>query len=125
SADPRVEKERATVAPSVAIALAELRQYGPPEKPEEGRQHKISVSIPGIDVPAIGYLDFRWPDHGIIGDLKSTARIPSQISDPHARQGAIYTRSGSNWQTRMAYVSEKKIAVYIVDNVDWHFDQFS
>lgn len=123
SADPRIEKERDAIAPSVEIALAELRQYGVPSKPEDGRQHKIEVTLEGVPIPLIGYLDFRWDQHGIVGDLKSTARIPSEISDAHARQGAIYTRAGSNVQTRMMYVSAKKIAVYPIENVDHHIAQ--
>lgn len=120
SADARIEKERETIAPSVAVALAELRQYGVPSKPEDGRQHKISVDLPGVAVPIIGYLDFRWDQHGIVGDLKSTARIPSEISEAHARQGSIYVRAGSNVQVRMMYVSAKKIAVYPIENADAH-----
>jgi hypothetical protein len=117
NADTRVGKERDAVAPSIAIALAELRQYGLPEKPEDGRQNKIEVMLPGVPVPLLGYLDFRFPQHGIIVDLKSTARIPSEISDSHARQGAIYAQHGSNHQVRMAYVSAKKISVYVVEDV--------
>lgn len=123
SVDPRIEKERETIAPSVEIALAELRQYGVPSKPEDGRQHKIEVTLEGVPIPFVGYLDFRWDQHGIVGDLKSTSRIPSEISDAHARQGAIYTRAGSNVQTRMMYVSAKRIAVYPIDNVDDHIAQ--
>jgi hypothetical protein len=124
SADPRIEKEREAIAPSVEVALAELRQYGVPDKPEDGRQHKISIDLDGVPVPVIGYLDFKWSAHGIIGDLKSTARIPSEISPAHCRQGAIYVRTGSNIQCRMMYVSAKKIAVYPVDNVADHVAEF-
>lgn len=126
SADPRIEKERETIAPSVAVALAELRQYGIPDKPETGlgRQHKINYMIEGVPVPVWGFLDFEWPEHGLIVDLKSTARIPSEISEPHARQGAIYAGPGSNYQVRFAYVSNKKIAVYVLDNVDAHLRSF-
>lgn len=123
SADPRIEKEREAIAPSIAVALCELRQYGIPTKPDDGRQHKIEVRLDGVAVPIIGYLDFRWDQHGIVGDLKSTARIPSEISEAHCRQGAIYTRAGSNVQTRMMYVSAKKIAVYTIENVDQHIAQ--
>lgn len=127
SADPRIEKERETIAPSVAVALAELRQYGVPDKPDDalGRQHKIILTLPGIPVPVWGFLDFDFFDHGIVVDLKSTARIPSEISAPHARQGAIYTTAGSNRQTRMAYVSAKKIAVYVVEDVERHLASFT
>ncbi len=114
SADPRIDKERECIDGSVATALAELRQYGVPEKPEDGRQHKLEIQIDGVGVPVIGYLDFIWPQHGIIGDLKTTSRIPSEISDAHARQGALYLRHGSNLQVRMIYVSSKKVAAYVV-----------
>lgn len=120
NADPRIEKERDAIDDSVAVALAELRQYGVPERPENGRQHKIEVTLESVPVPFIGYLDFRWPQHGIIGDLKSTARIPSEISDAHGRQAAIYVRAGSNHQVRMMYVSPKRIAVYPVEDIDRH-----
>jgi hypothetical protein len=123
NADPRVEKERSTIADSVRIALAELRQYGIPDKPAdgEGRQNKIIVQHPDLPIPFIGYIDFRWSQHGIIGDLKSTARMPSEMSDAHARQGALYTHSGSNMQTRMVYVTPKKICAMLVEDTDKHY----
>lgn len=126
SADPRIEKERETIAPSVEIALAELRQYGIPDKPDGdlGRQHKIAYNIEGVPVPVWGYLDFEWPQHGIIVDLKSTARVPSEISAPHARQGAIYAGPGGNRQVRFGYVSSKKITVYALENVGQHLASF-
>lgn len=125
NADPRVEKERAVVEPSVAVALEELRQYGVPEKPEgEGRQRKLELTVPGIPVPVWGFLDFMWPGHGIILDLKTTARIPSEIPDAHARQGALYLQHGSNMQMRFAYVSSKKVSVYVLENAADHLASF-
>jgi hypothetical protein len=124
SSDPRVEKERAVIAPTVEVALAELRQYGIPDKPEDGRQHELRQHIEGVPVPILGYLDFWWPQHGIIVDLKTTARVPSRISDPHARQGATYTGAGSNTQVRMAYASSKKISAYVVEDVAHHLKVF-
>lgn len=126
SADPRIEKEREAIAPSVAVALAELRQYGLPTLPEDGtRQHKLVIDLPGVAVPVWGFLDFFWPEHGIIGDLKTTARIPSEISDAHCRQGALYTRHGSNLEVRMIYVSAKKVAAYIVPDIGLHLATFT
>jgi hypothetical protein len=124
SAHPGVEKERATIPGSVEVGLKELRQYGLPAKPEDGRQHKLELTIPGVPVPVIGYLDFLWPNHGIILDLKTTSRVPSEISDAHARQGALYLRSGSNQQMRFAYLSSKKIAVYVLDDAEKHLASF-
>lgn len=124
SADGRIEKERAAVAPSIAVALAELRQYGIPDAADDGRQHKVVRQIEGIPVPVWGFLDFWWPQHGIIVDLKSTARVPSSISEAHARQGAFYAGVGGNSEVRFGYVSEKKIAVYVLQDVAAHLASF-
>lgn len=125
SADGRIEKERKTIAPSVEVALAELRQYGVPAPAEDGqRQHKLCVDVPGVSIPVWGFLDFFWPDHGIIGDLKTTAKIPSVVGPAHARQGALYTCHGSNLQVRMIYVSEKKVAAYVVEDIAGHLASF-
>jgi len=111
SADPRVEKERECIPPSVDIALCELRPYGIPEKAESARQHRIEINLPGIAIPVIGFLDFDFAAKGIIVDLKSTARIPSEMSDAHAMQGAIYQEARGNHEIRFAYVSAKKVSV--------------
>jgi hypothetical protein len=112
SGDPRREKESEAIAPMVAVALGELRQYGVPEKPEGDRQHKIEISLDDVPVPFVGYLDFWYPDHGIVVDLKTQHALTSFISDPHCRQGAIYAKAKGNADIRMAYVTPKKIGVY-------------
>lgn len=124
SADPRIEKERDAIAPTVEVALAELRKYGLPHKPDKDRQHKIEYMVEGVPIPVWGFLDFEFEQHGIIVDLKSTLRIPSEISAPHARQGAIYAGPGGNWQVRFAYASPKKISVYALENVETHLQSF-
>jgi hypothetical protein len=123
SADSRIEKERETIAPSVEIALAELRQYGLPEKPEDGRQHKIELILPGVSVPIIGYLDLLFPQHGMVVDLKTTARIPSEMTEAHCRQGAIYAAAKDNHEVRFAFVSAKKVAVYVLQEQAAHLAQ--
>lgn len=120
SGDQRIEKERECIAPSVEIGINELRQYGVPEKCEEGRQHKIEVIMDEYLPPFHGYLDLKFPQHGITTDLKSAARIPSEISPAHCRQGAIYWKALGNHQIRFAYVSAKKISVYILEDAATH-----
>jgi hypothetical protein len=128
SAHPNIDKERATIAGSVEVGLAELRQYGVPSIPDPEkaiyRQHRLELDIPGVAVPVLGFLDFWWPQHGIILDLKTTSRVPSEISEAHARQGALYLRHGSNQQMRFAYLSNKKIAVYVLEDADKHLASF-
>jgi hypothetical protein len=123
SGHPGVDKERAGIAPAVAVALAELRQYGIPEAADGNRQHRIEVQLPGVPVPFIGWLDFWFPEHGIIVDLKTQARLSSKISDPHARQGAIYHAAHGNAEIRFAYVTPQKMGVYRLEDPRTHLDR--
>ena len=99
SADPRREDERKKLAGWVRGALAELRQYGTPD----GFQEKVEVRLDGVPVPIVGYIDWRFSDHGLIVDLKTTERFPSAIGDAHGRQGAVYASAHGNFGMRFAY----------------------
>jgi len=122
SGDPNRDKEAAAIAPSVAIALKELRQYGVPSAADGNRQHRIETSIDGVSVPFIGWLDFWFQDHAIIVDLKTQLRLSSKISQPHARQGAIYHAAHGNAEIRFAYVTPQKIGVYRLDDPRTHLN---
>jgi len=121
SGDPRREAQRKVVQDTVPVALAELRQYGRPTPPEDGQhQHRISKPL-GEGLPdLVGYLDFYWENHGLVLDLKTTERVPGQISSAHARQGCGYVVN-TNQICRFAYASPKKIAVYQLEGVADHW----
>ncbi len=104
--DPSVAKERDGIPGMVAAAIPELRQYGIPQT-----QLRVDRNIPGMPVPVVGYLDLHWPEHGLTLDIKTTHRIPSEISTNPARQVGLYVH-GTNHQARVAYCSPKRIAVY-------------
>lgn len=106
SADPNLAKERDGIPGIVATAIPELRQYGIPQT-----QVRIDRHIEGVPVPVIGYIDLHWPEHGLTLDIKTTFRVPSEITTSHARQVGIYVH-GTNNQARVAYCSPKRIAVY-------------
>lgn len=116
SSDPKWDDEAANIAPMVRLGLAELRAYGIPEC-----QIKIERQIDDVPVPLIGYLDFGYLSHGITLDLKTTGRVPSEISEAHARQVAIYV-AGTNREARVAYVSTKKVCVYRLERADDHME---
>lgn len=91
------------------LAIEELKQYGDPDFPESG-QHKIELNCKGDgwDLPVIGYVDFVYPNHGLIVDLKTTLRMPSNMSDAHNRQAAIYKKASGNKAMKFLYVTPKK-----------------
>ena len=113
--DPSREDEKANIAGYVTHAAEELRQYGIPT----AYQDKVSVTLEGVPVPIIGYIDWRFDQHGIIVDLKTSERLPSGISSAHGRQGAVYANAHGNYGMRFAYAKPnpskkdgKAVAVY-------------
>jgi hypothetical protein len=117
--DTKKDKERAGIPDMVRRGLEALGSYGPPTSV----QGKIEYHFDGLAVPMIGYYDFVWGNHGVIVDLKTSFRLPSQISTAHARQIALYQAALSdNYDARIAYVTDKKDAVYRLENPRAHLD---
>lgn len=97
--DPRRDDERANIGGYVRGALAELRQYGVPD----GYQERVEIKLDDVPVPIIGFIDWRFAQHGLIVDLKTSERHPSQIGNSHGRQGAVYATAHGNFGMRFAY----------------------
>jgi hypothetical protein len=115
SADARRAKYRDGIPDMVSAALGELRAYGKPTS----TQGLIEWKPNGLKFPIIGYYDYRWDNHGVIADLKTTEKMPSSIKIPHARQVALYAAS-DNVDARLIYVTPKKIEPYVLENVFAH-----
>jgi hypothetical protein len=115
SADPRREHYRADIPAMVKAAVTELRKYGVPDE----TQGFIEWKPDGLKLPIVGYFDYKWGEHGILADLKTTERMPSEIKIPHARQVALYA-SSDNIDARLVYVTPKKIEAYHLVNVREH-----
>ena len=119
SGDPNREKERKNIPLIVAQGLAELRPYGRPSH----YQHEILWQHPDMVLPMKGFIDFMFEDAGIIVDLKTTMRVPSEISESHARQVAGYGFAISdNMDLRLTYVSDKKAVTYRLENAKQHVE---
>lgn len=111
SGDPRKAKEREAVPGIVACAVPELRLYGVPDE----IQHPVKVSLEGVPVPLIGFVDVGWSYHALTLDIKSQLRLSSQISTPHARQVGLYVH-GTNREGRIAYCTPQRIGVYRLED---------
>src|SRR5690349_11208355 len=64
--DERAEKEQADLVAYLKQAHEAVKARPVPLT----KQSKISIDIPGIEVPLIGWVDYRWADCGL--DLKTT-----------------------------------------------------
>lgn len=119
SGDKRREEHRETIPDMVTAALDELRPYGVPS----ATQGFVEWKPVGLKWPIFGYYDYRWEDHGILVDLKTTEKLPSSIKIGHARQVALYaTLTGDNADARLTYVTPKKRATYRLENVREHLN---
>jgi len=119
SGDPRREQYGADIPAMVASALTELRPYGVPTHAQE----RVEWRPEGLKAPIIGYLDFYWADKGLLADLKTTEKLPSQIKISHARQVSSYVAALSdNIEGRVSYITPKKRATYRLENVRQHRD---
>tara|TARA_R100001082_G_scaffold26726_1_gene13329 strand:+ start:517 stop:1254 length:738 start_codon:yes stop_codon:yes gene_type:complete len=86
----------------------------------ESYQKKITLEIPGVDVPLIGYTDFEFED--AIVDIKTTTRMPSAITGMHRWQGAVYQKAAGNRRVEFIYLTPKKAARYVLEDSekDWN-----
>lgn len=117
TSDPRRDQYRATIGSMVTAALKELRKYGEPSE----TQGFVTWQPDGLKLPIVGYFDYEWNEHGILGDLKTTEKMPSQIKTGHARQVALYALS-DNVDARLIYVTPKRLEVYGLENIKRHRD---
>ena len=111
--DGSADRERSNIEPMTRLAVEALEPYGKPDFPEDGEQHKVSMTATGDNwrLDFIGYTDFSFPDHGLVVDLKTTGRMPSVMSKGHQRQRAFYSQASGNAAVKFLYVTPKKVAM--------------
>lgn len=110
------EKDMARVSDIGAmagLALDYLKPLGEPEFISTLTGHEQQrITVPyrgdGWELPIIGYLDFVYPKHGLIIDLKTTLRCPSSFSAAHARQAAVYQSAMPDMRVEFLYCTPKK-----------------
>ncbi len=95
-------------------ALEALKPYGEPQFDRDlvgnikQRQVDLLCRGEGFDINITGFLDFEFEKHGVVIDLKSTMKIPSNLSDAHRRQGCIYRKCKGNNAVKFLYVTGGK-----------------
>lgn len=115
SGDPRRAKERDGIPGMVLQGINRLRPRGVPSH----TQRRVDVMLPGVPIPWIGYLDLHYEEHGSTVDIKTTHRLPSEVSTAHARQVSLYTYE-TNHTPRVAYFTPVKSEIYTVSDCAQH-----
>lgn len=111
------------IAPMAQLALEALLGYGEPEFVEsingvDQQRIEINCQLEGYSMPFIGYLDFVFPKVNKIVDLKTTLRMPSEMSLSHLIQAAIYQKARPDYDLEFLYVTPKKSKIFEIDNLE-------
>lgn len=117
--------KRAEAIPDmISMALSELRPFGEPEfdiDPFKGPvQKKVELMCKGDGwtIPIIGFTDFHFPKRKTVIDLKTTGRMPSEMSASHLRQRAIYKKAFNDHEVSFLYVTGKKSQMFTPDGMN-------
>jgi hypothetical protein len=111
--DEKVQKERESIEGFITETIKALEPYGM----YTSKQTQLWFDMPGIADPWMGYDDYTFPPQGddprpICLDLKTTHRVPSDITDNHKRQIALYQMMRPEHRILICYVSTKKSVVF-------------
>jgi hypothetical protein len=116
--DGKAAKERNAIMAIVENGIKKLRVAGIPDEV----QHKIEITLPGVAVPFIGYVDVGWSNHGIRLDIKTKLRAASAIEEAHNRQVSLYLH-GTNMTGRVCYITPKDAEIFTLENPAQHVEQ--
>ena len=108
-ADDQIHKEREALPQFLSQAREALKDR--PLLMPKDQQHKITIELPGIEVPLIGFIDYLWPEYGV--DLKTTWRMPSEPQPAHVEQMACYMKATGR-PFHLCYVTPKKWSLHEV-----------
>ena len=118
SKDPKAVKERAGIPGIVEQGIKKLRTAGIPDEV----QSRILVTLDGIDVPFLGFVDLGWTKHGIRLDIKSKLRMPTDIEQAHRRQVGLYIH-GTNCTGRVAYFTPTQEMVFALEEAPRYVEE--
>lgn len=115
----RTEAERDSIGEYIAVGTRTLSEYGQPEFEGVGKQNKIELlcRADNWNLPIIGFLDLVYPEQSLVIDVKTTTKIPKEMSKDHKRQAAIYAKATGK-EVKFLYISPEKTALHGIEDVD-------
>jgi len=108
--DP-VATQRAHIAPTIERALPMLQRYGALAQPPGWRGQWEVVADHPI-VPIKGFTDFAFPESGVIADLKTVTKLPTQMKSDHMIQMAIYATACPGYTVDVLYAAPTGARVF-------------
>ena len=91
-------REKQNLGRYLEVAIPHFQNLGKPES----YQKKIELQLEEISIPIVGYCDLTF--EGIVRDIKTTGRLPSEIPDSVNRQLSIYSTALDGYVPLVDYV---------------------
>lgn len=114
--DDKELKEKQNLAKYLELAIPHYKNLGQPES----YQQRIELQLEEIPIPIIGFCDLTY--EGIVRDIKTTGRLPSEIPDSVNRQLSIYSTALNGYVPLVDYVvvnrSRQEVVTMQVNDVD-------
>ena len=112
-------KEREHLEGFVRQTVEALKPYGTPTSDQTWHE----IDMEGVPFKVTGRDDYCFEPHGndprpICLDLKTTHRVPSEMSPAHKRQMSLYQAFRPEHRILICYVSTKKHAIYELDPLE-------
>ena len=115
--DAKELKEKQNLSKYLELAIPHYKNLG-----KANHQQKIELQLEEIPVPIIGFCDFTFSELGIVRDLKTTAKKPSEIPDSVNRQLSIYSTALDGYVPLVDYVlvnqSRQEVITMEINDVD-------
>ena len=114
--DDKELKEKQNLAKYLELAIPHYKNLGKPKSYQE----RIELQLEEIPTPIIGFCDLTY--EGIVRDIKTTGRLPSEIPDSVNRQLSIYSTALNGYVPLVDYVvvnrSRQEVVTMQVNDVD-------
>lgn len=114
--DDKELKEKQNLAKYLELAIPHYKNLGKPKSYQE----RIELQLEEIPIPIIGFCDLTY--EGIVRDIKTTGRLPSEIPDSVNRQLSIYSTALNGYVPLVDYVvvnrSRQEVVTMQVNDVD-------
>ena len=111
--EKKYSKERLAIEKYLSVAIPFYKQLGEPVSYQE----EVRLQLDSVPIDIIGYIDLEYK--GLVRDIKTVGRMPSEVPDSVKRQMSVYaTAKQCDVVVDYVYASSSKAEVKVVEVKD-------
>ena len=111
--EKKYSKERLAIEKYLSVAIPFYKQLGEPVSYQE----EVRLQLDSVPIDIIGYIDLEYK--GLVRDIKTVGRMPSEVPDSVKRQMSVYaTAKQCDVVVDYVYASSSNAEVKVVEVKD-------